>query len=529
MNEKKFFHWADQIAGDIIREKGDGPAYTLASGITPSGTIHFGKFREVMTVDLVARALMRLGKKVRFIYSWDDYDTFRKVPADMPEQDMLKAHLYQPIVDVPDPYGTADSYARHNELTLEDSAPKVGVDYVEYIYQNRKYRAGDYNDYVIKAMDSGGKIAEILQRFKTGEIGDGWAPLLTYCSKCNRDRVVFSNYDGAKKTIDCECKLCGHKETIDLKTSKRLKLPWRVDWPMRWAYESVDFEPGGRDHSSAGGSRETGEILSREVFGCEPPAYSVYENIRVKGQTKKMSSSSGNGFSLESVLAVYEPEMVRWFFASYRPDAMFDMAFDLDVLKNYEEFDRLERAVYGLEPMTDDKLATARRIYELSQLTVDVKIPDAIPFQPSFRHLCNILQINGFDIAKTRAYYAAEIRNERDVRRFAERAERAVFWIRNYAPDDFKFILNSTRHTDVELSDSEKKFVASLKSELEKNWDSFADDRALQNRIGELVASHGLDAAVYKKLYQLLISRDLGPKLAGFIRGVGREKVLSLL
>ncbi|MDR1476901.1 MAG: lysine--tRNA ligase, partial [Rickettsiales bacterium] len=459
----------------------------------------------------------------------DDYDTFRKVPADMPMQDMLQDKLYQPIVDVPDPYGTADSYARHNELTLEDSAPSLGVDYVEYVYQSKKYRAGDYNELVIKAMDSRDRIVEIMREFKTGEIDSGWVPLLTYCSECDRDRVAFSNYDAAKKSIDYECKLCGHKETLDLRTSRRLKLPWRIDWPMRWRYESVDYEPGGRDHSSAGGSRETGEAIVRAVFGAEPPLYSMYESIRVKGQTKKMSSSSGNGFSLESVLAVYEPEIVRWFFASYRPDAMFDMAFDLDVLKNYEEFDRLERSVYGLEPMAADKLRTARRIYELSQLDVGGKIPDAIPFQPSFRHLCNVLQINGFDVAKTRAYYAEEIKNARDGRRFDERAACAVHWIHNYAPDEFKFIVNESRRTDVELSDSERKFVAALKSELEKNWDSFADDRALQNRIGELVAACGLDSGVYKKLYRLLISRDLGPKLAGFIRGVGKEKILSLL
>ena len=529
MAENTNHHWADRIADDIIRQKGDRDSYTLASGITPSGTIHFGKFREVATTDLVARALARKGKKVRFIYSWDDYDTFRKVPADMPGQDMLKAHLYQPIVDVPDPHGTAPSYARHNELTLEDSAPSLGVGYVEYVYQNEKYRAGDYNEFVIRAMDAREKIVSILQEFKTDEIGADWVPLLTYCSKCNRDRVAFSNYDSANKTIDCECKLCSHKETIDLKTSRRLKLPWRVDWPMRWAYEHVDYEPAGRDHESAGGSRDTGNLICRDVYGAEPPLYSMYESIRVKGQTKKMSSSAGNGFSLESVLAVYEPEIVRWFFASYRPEAMFDMAFDLDVLKNYEEFDRLERTVYGLEPANEGRLATARRIYELSQLDVAGKIPDAAPFQPSFRHLCNMLQINGFDMAATRACYAARIRDERDERRFSERARRAVYWIRNCAPDDFKFILNSARREDVELSGPEREFVASLRSELERNWDSFGDERALQAKIGELVAGHGLDSGVYRKLYQLLIGRDLGPKLAGFMRTVGRERVLELL
>ena len=83
-------HWADQMADKIIREKGDLDSYTCASGITPSGTVHLGNFREIITVDLVVRALRDRGKKVRFIYSWDDYDVFRKVPANMPDPEILE-------------------------------------------------------------------------------------------------------------------------------------------------------------------------------------------------------------------------------------------------------------------------------------------------------------------------------------------------------------------------------------------------------------------------------------------------------
>ena len=81
-------HWADLTADRLIRQE-DKETYTLASGITPSGVVHFGNFREVMTTELVARGLKKRGKKVRFIFSWDDYDTFRKVPANLPKQDEL--------------------------------------------------------------------------------------------------------------------------------------------------------------------------------------------------------------------------------------------------------------------------------------------------------------------------------------------------------------------------------------------------------------------------------------------------------
>ncbi len=530
MSDNNAIHWADFIAERIIREKGDKDLYTLASGITPSGTIHIGKFREIITTELVSRALVRMGKKVRFIYSWDDYDTFRKVPGDMPQQEMLKELLYQPIVDIPDVYGTESSYARHNEVSLERIAPVLGITNIEFIYQSRMYRSGEYNDLIIKVMDSRDKIRDILQTSKSQGMDEEFYPIATYCSNCNRDRIVFSNYNTSDKTVDYKCKLCNHTEKLNLRDSRRLKLPWRIDWPMRWAFENVDFEPGGTDHSSAGGSFDTSKVIVSEIFGGASPVYAKYAFVLPKGESKKMSSSIGNGFSVESVLQVYEPEMIRWFFASYKPDAQFSMAFDIDVLKNYEAFDRMERVVYGLEDVNDDRRAVQRRIYEMSQINFDGKIPEQMPFQPSFRHLCNQLQINEFDIEKTRAYYAHQIKNDIDEQRYQERSKCAVFWIQNCASDDFKLILNSEKRNDMTLSTDEKKFVNDLHKMLEIDWDNLDDERVLQSKVGELIKANGLEVLnAYKLLYQLLVNRDQGPKLAGFILGIGKDKILNLL
>src|SRR3989344_8383190 len=95
--EEQLFHWADVAAENVIREKGDKKNYTVAAGITPSGTVHIGNFREIITVELVKRALESRGKKVRFIYSWDNYDRLRKVPENIPNSEMLKDHIGKPI------------------------------------------------------------------------------------------------------------------------------------------------------------------------------------------------------------------------------------------------------------------------------------------------------------------------------------------------------------------------------------------------------------------------------------------------
>ena len=62
------YSWADQIASEIIKRNPKKKTYVCASGITPSGTIHIGNFREVITTDLVVKALEDNGKKVRFVY-----------------------------------------------------------------------------------------------------------------------------------------------------------------------------------------------------------------------------------------------------------------------------------------------------------------------------------------------------------------------------------------------------------------------------------------------------------------------------
>ena len=82
MQESLF--WADQIAKRIVRERGEKDVYVVVSGITPSGSVHIGNFREEITVDFVRRALLSLGKKVKYIHVWDDYDRFRKVPKNIP-------------------------------------------------------------------------------------------------------------------------------------------------------------------------------------------------------------------------------------------------------------------------------------------------------------------------------------------------------------------------------------------------------------------------------------------------------------
>lgn len=523
----KAVHWADIYAERIVREKGEKDTYVCASGITPSGTVHIGNFREIISVDLVDRALRHLGKNVRFIYSWDDFDVFRKVPANMPDPDTLKEYLRFPITMVPDPFGNEKSYARANEAHLEATLAVLGI-HPEYIYQADMYSAATYADGMRRAMTRKSKIRALLDAHRSSPLPENWDPISVFCSNCSKDTTRTNEWDGDWQ-VSYECDSCGNRETLDLRTASRAKLLWRVDWPMRWAFEQVDFEPAGKEHHSAGGSFDTAKHIVKHVYDFDPPVTFKYDFITIKGMGGKISSSRGNVLSIPDVLEVYQPEMVRYLFAGTRPDTEFAISFDLDVIKIYEDYDRCERVYFGSNEIGEKKRPKERRIYELSQVE---KVPDKMPVQIPFRHLCNLQQIhNGKIDAVLDSFEQAEKQtlSGEDRIRLTTRATCAWNWISQYAPDDFKFALKSSAEPPLEVNQAERDVIRALAAELDAEFEAQTEET-----LGSFFYTIALDNSIepktlYRLLYRVLIGKERGPRLAGFILTAGRERVLPIL
>jgi lysyl-tRNA synthetase class 1 len=267
-NQSKSLHWADIYADKIVREKGDKEVYTCASGITPSGTVHIGNFREMISVDLVVRALRDQGKQVRFIYSWDDYDVFRKVPKNMKDPELLSTYLRKPITSVPDTNGAWDNYAMANEKAVEALLPVVGI-IPEYLHQASRYQSGTYAAGMKRALEKKEEIKEILNQFRSEPLGDDWFPVSVFSGFTGKDTTTILSWDGEWKITYRDDETL-QEETVDLRETSIAKLPWRIDWPMRWAFEGVDFEPAGKDHHSEGGSFDTSKDIVR-LFDGTPP------------------------------------------------------------------------------------------------------------------------------------------------------------------------------------------------------------------------------------------------------------------
>ncbi len=516
-------HWADNSAQRVIDTFPNEKEYIVASGITPSGIVHVGHFREIITSELVRKALEKKGKKTKFIYSWDSYDAFRKVPKNIPNQQDFEKYLRLPDSEVPDPWDCHSNFAEHFMQEAEESL-KVFNFPIEFQRQHKLQTSGIYAKGIKKYLSNLDISREIIDKFRENPHPKDWMPLTIYCEKCHRDTTKGFDYD-KEYSISYKCK-CGNENRINFKETAIVKLPWRLDWPMRWDFYGVTFEPGGKDHSTPGGSYDTGKDIIKAISNREAPVYTFYNFVGMKGQNGKISSSSGNGATIADVLKIYVPEMILYLFASTRPNAEFDISFDIDVIKTYEDFDKLERLYFGEETEKNDKKrATLKRVYELS-IVNETKIPESMPFQPSFRHLTTIAQTNDFDFDKVRLVFNEEIKTNFDEIRLKQRFLAVKNWLEIYAPEDmvFKFQKQVSKELLSSLTPNQKQALLEVKSAL-KNVEV---PKELVNNFKEIADKNLIEPKeLFKMLYNSILGKEKGPRLATLMVD-NKEKVLQI-
>jgi len=518
-------YWADELAKQTVEKFPERKKYVCACGMTPSGTVHIGHLREVLTSEFVMRALKDFKKDAELIWSWDDYDRFRKIPQNVPKD--FEKYLGMPICNIPDPFDCHDSYAEHFEAELEESLPDLGIT-ARIIRQSEMYKKNAYFEGIKEAMQKRKKIAEVLYSYKakggTKEEIENYYPLNVYCEKCKKDTTQITDYDEENKvSYKCEC---GHEETVDISKKNIGKLAWRVDWPMRWKYEGVSFEPAGRDHISAGGSVDVSSHLARDVFGFEPQVFQGYEWIGISGGTHKMSSSTGEAFTPKMLLEIYEPELVRWFYARVRPLSAFDFALDDQIIKNYAEWDEY------LKNYNERKLdERSRRILYFCKTGNNQTVE---PGSTSFRQLASFAQLTkgNIELLKDAIKQSGGELSNRDIE---VRLPRALSWSEKYAPAEYRIKLKETPDLDYynQLPDNQKENLNKLTSILSENWDHDKLSAILYeipkrpNLTEEEIKAQQRE--FFKVIYNLLIGADTGPRLATFFLALGKEKILDLL
>ncbi len=520
MSDESMF-WADQEARKIIDRSPENKKYVCASGITPSGKVHIGNFREIMTVNLVVEALQNAGKKTRFIYSWDDFDRFRKVPKNLtPEAAReMQSRIGEPVSEIPDPYGCHESYGRHWQEPLEKDVHEVGAK-PEFLYQHKIYRSGAYADGIRIALRGREVIKNIINQYRTNARGKDWYPAAVFCEKCNKDTTKITAYDNEYK-INYTCE-CGHKNTVDFRKKGIIKLLWRADWPMRWAYYNEDFEPAGKDHFAAGSSRTTGVQIINELYNHKEPYGFMYEFVRLKGVNEKMSKSMGNIVTINDVLKIYTPQMVRYMFAGNRPRKSFEISFDSDMPKLYEDFYKTERVYYGKEKMSERDAAQNKRVYQYSYSPLQ-KIPKEIPSQPSIRMVSDTLQTFGNKTsAISELMKSSKTRKASDKKRIEELSEKVDEWIKEFAPEEYVYKIKSGHLRNITKEErgalvefSEK--VGSKKTEEE-----------IKKLCSDIFTKYEIKPGRFFQIcYLAMFGKEKGPRLAQYILSNNAKKIAS--
>ncbi|MBQ2256188.1 MAG: lysine--tRNA ligase, partial [Clostridia bacterium] len=161
-------HWSEEIAKKIIAQNPDKDEYVCAAGVSPSGSVHIGNFRDLATPLFVVKALEKAGKKARLLISWDEYDRCRKIPANVQAVvgNSYDKYIGCPYVDIPDPWGCHENYAKHFEDEFLKGIEPFGIK-LDCRYQADLYRSGAYTDAILESIQKRGEIFEILDSFKT--------------------------------------------------------------------------------------------------------------------------------------------------------------------------------------------------------------------------------------------------------------------------------------------------------------------------------------------------------------------------
>lgn len=540
--------WVTRAADEAVRhhEKfGTGDLITCASGASPSGPIHLGNLREFLTPHFVAEELRRRGLQVRHLHSWDDFDRYRKVPAGAPAE--WKDHIGRPLTDVPDPWECHASWSDHFKAPLQGALAAMGVE-VEEISQTERYRAGTYREQVLHAVAHRADIDAILAKYRTKKVEaeseqeaealeesvandiDRF-PYKPYCRQCGRDTVTVTSYDDQTHDLAYTCDSCGFSGVTNLDRDFDGKLVWKVDWPMRWAYEGVDFEPGGLDHSTPGSSYTVGKEMVG-LFGGHAPSYVAYAFVGFAGM-QKMSSSTGGVPIPADALKVLEAPMVRWLYVRRQPKQAFTIDFGPEVVRLYDEWDNLTKKA-GLPDKRDAQVLAWERAVATSSAGT-LKRPEVVV---PFRLLSSVADVTAGS-AELVSRIVGEAGYPHDsVEDLQPRLDDAMTWMSEYVPAEDRTIVRSSP-AGRELTATERQWLDLLLEHLPEPFELAALTSVIYG-VPKLAHGLALDAAptdevkadqkaFFGLLYELLVGAQAGPRLPTLFLALGPEKVRSLL
>ena len=494
--------WADDVAESII-QSGKYKPYWIDDMFTPSGYPHVGSLRGPLVHDLVYKALKNKGICVKWTYVMNDFDPIDGLPPEL--QENFSEYMGLPVRSAPSPVEGFESYGDYFSKDIQRVLKDLGVE-AEYLSSWDMYHEGKFNDVIKVALDSAEKIQDIYEEVSGSKKREkGWLPFQVICEKCKKlGTTRVHDWDGKTVAYTCEpemvkwAKGCGYTGRISPFDGNG-KLPWKVDWPAHWKVMGVTIEGAGKDHSSAGGSRDIAKALCAEVFNYPNPYNLPYEFFLIGG--KKIASSKGLGLKARDLADILPWEIGRFLFTrtDYKKAIEFNPVETLAIPNLFDEYQRAAEAYFN---KTDGDLA---RAFELSQVGKPQKPP-----QIRFSVLAQWVQMPNME---------EEIKKEG----LEGWAKYAKVWVEKFAPEEDKFnIQKKLPEVSKDLSKEQKELLKKISKELDEEWtgDEF------QTKIYDLGKELGLNGKqTFAAIYLSLIGKDHGPKAAWLILSLDKDFV----
>ena len=502
--------WPYEEARKLLKRYPDGPPageIVFETGYGPSGLPHLGTFQEVARTLMVRHALAEMVDwPSRLIAFSDDMDGMRKVPPGVPHQDMMHAHLDQPLSRVPDPYGCGHaSYADHNNHMLKQFLDRFGFDY-EFMASSDAYGSGRFDATLKAVLRHYDAIMDVMLPTLREERRKTYSAVLPISPKSGKVLQV------PVEIVDAEAGVVAFEDEGERITQSILsggaKLQWKVDWAMRWVALGVDYEMAGKDLIDS----VTQSSKIARVLGARPPEGFNYE-LFLDENGEKISKTRGNGVTIDEWLT-YAPEESLAFYIYREPRRAKQLSFGI-IPKAVDEYDQFLAAYPAQE--VEKKLGNPVHHVHAG------RVPGArMPI--GFALLLNLVAVASTDDKALLWGFVKRYAPEASPETHPELDARLDYALA-YFRDFIAGALDHRAPTDVEkaaLRDLDARLAALPET---------ADAETIQTEVYEVGKAHPFEGLRdwFKALYETLLGTAQGPRMGSFIALYGIENSRRLI
>ena len=489
---------------DIIKAKNK---ITFQTGYGPSGLPHIGTFGEVARTSMMINVLKHIQKIDHELITFsDDMDGLRKVPDNIPNNNVLKANLGKPLTNIPDPFGKFKSFGEHNNEMLKEFLKKFNFNFT-FKSSTENYKKGVFNNSLIRVIEKYEEIMNIILPTLRDERKKTYCPFLPICPDtgkvlqiplismdAKKGTVIFKNNDKKLETniLDGNC-----------------KLQWKVDWAMRWFTFDVDFEMYGKDLTESA-------ILSNKIckaLGKTPPNGFAYE-LFLDEKGEKISKSKGNGISIEQWLRYASPESLSLYM--YPNPKRAKKLYSEIVPKTVDEYLSLIEK-YPNQKAKDQIINPVWHVHNGKPPKEKIVMP--------FSMLLNLVGSSNADNKEILWKFINKFHKEikpKDHPILDGLTEYAINYFRDKVEPNKKFKTPN---------DIEKKALKNLVLKLEK-IDQKSNPEDIQTIVYSVGKENGYEKNLrdwFKLIYQVLFGEEDGPRMGFFVSFFGLKETIGLI